>query len=963
MPYRLNRPRLFALLDALEQDVRALIREELLLDRSMSELLGGLTAVASERRDSDPAASADTDLLEYIDFQDAIQLLHSYKEDLTSDAHLLVQEIGYTLLNLSPVRNRVMHGRPLLEDDPQQVSSATSGALRRRDLFTTVATVNKRLVNDPFLAPQIELTPDPEVRALTNIPLPDYDDTGLIGRSKDVDKIVKWASDARNPVVTLTGIGGVGKTALALAALHKLVRSPECPYDAVLWTTLKQEQLTGEGILSIPNAARDMLTAVQDVEGSLGHELDDETVRVRDLDEIPTLLVIDNLETTDPTAALELYDELPETVQLLITSRIGIQQLERRYQVQPLSEKDAVQLLRRFARSQGQEDLARLPQDKAVRVVRRLDNNPLELKWFVSAVDAGRAPDELLANQGEFLNFALGSIVDSLSEGACGLLNSMQMLARSATAHELAYLTDLQSDKVRNALLELEARSVMEVDTHVTTTVERAWKLADPVTKYLKDVRPPSKATRQEFYRRMEELRTAEARREADESSRRLAPNVVHTRTVHDAPAAKELREALRRSKEDFDLPGALTDIQAVKELKPDYFETYRVEGFVRSHHGDPEAADRAYEKAYEVAEDGDQRGVVCYFHALHVRNHGRDPERAYELASEAHEELQLPDTAVAVGQTAAIKGDYQGAREHLQRAMKEAAGKSRLIATTAFVTVCKRQSEFLLEEERRPESAVEVGVEGYEVGTRLREQGVEDQKLGKARLEAYGQSLAAFAATEGELAEGVQERLRNATEDLVSENEMLRWLREWQPVERKIREVVVQADDDDLRYLLQRCLEESESDLARDDSRVRGRIARWLGERGFGFVEVGHPNDVFLHVSELRDPAMQLFLEEGVIVEGVVAEAEKGLQLQDVVARGAAVENVRGRGLQGHVQELGDKGEIYVREQESGARLRVSASSVDRGDWESFTPGVKVQFVADVTERGLVASKVRIME
>jgi len=65
---------------------------------------------------------------------------------------------------------------------------------------------------------------------------------------------------------------------------------------------------------------------------------------------------------------------------------------------------------------------------------------------------------------------------------------------------------------------------------------------------------------------------------------------------------------------------------------------------------------------------------------------------------------------------------------------------------------------------------------------------------------------------------------------------------------------------------------------------RETGKI-KWFNEsKGYGFIERSEGEDVFIHYSAIRGEGYRTFFE-GQQVEFTVAEGDKGLQAEDVVA------------------------------------------------------------------------------
>jgi CspA family cold shock protein len=61
--------------------------------------------------------------------------------------------------------------------------------------------------------------------------------------------------------------------------------------------------------------------------------------------------------------------------------------------------------------------------------------------------------------------------------------------------------------------------------------------------------------------------------------------------------------------------------------------------------------------------------------------------------------------------------------------------------------------------------------------------------------------------------------------------------------------------------------------------------IVKWFnGTKGYGFITRENGDDIFVHFSSIRGEGYRS-LDDGQRVEFVVAQGEKGLQAQDVVA------------------------------------------------------------------------------
>ena len=115
-------------------------------------------------------------------------------------------------------------------------------------------------------------------------------------------------------------------------SLYELIDGPDCPFEAVLWASLRTEHLTEEGVELIRDAAHTIEDAAVRMGKGIGLESDGSPARtIADLLEgTPALLVVDNVETADSNEVIAFIEAMPLSCRFLQTSRVGLGQLERR---------------------------------------------------------------------------------------------------------------------------------------------------------------------------------------------------------------------------------------------------------------------------------------------------------------------------------------------------------------------------------------------------------------------------------------------------------------------------------------------------------------------------------------------------------------------------------------------------------------------------------------------------------
>ena len=169
---------------------------------------------------------------------------------------------------------------------------------------------------------------EPEGQSFTNLPpLP----RGYVDRRELEDGLRELLSDDRHPVITLHGGGGVGKTSLALAVLHRLTQSER--FTAILWFSARDVDLAPTG----PRPVRPHLVTIGQIADEAVRLMEPSERTTKDfnattycsnvmekgLDGAALLFAFDNFETVAQPAELfrwiDTYIRPPNKV--LITTR------------------------------------------------------------------------------------------------------------------------------------------------------------------------------------------------------------------------------------------------------------------------------------------------------------------------------------------------------------------------------------------------------------------------------------------------------------------------------------------------------------------------------------------------------------------------------------------------------------------------------------------------------------------
>jgi tetratricopeptide (TPR) repeat protein len=273
------------------------------------------------------------------------------------------------------------------------------------------------------------------VRLLTR----DY--TEFLPRYDYCNKIIEGLENVKASVVSLTGIGGVGKTALATWAVRESYRRSK--YEYIVSITAKDRELTSTGIQSIQQSLTtldDLLDAIADVIGIPELKKQNPREKKHSINEYianeSILLFVDNLETTSDVGIIQFLNDLPEGVKAIVTSRRSvIKFFAYPIEVGPLTKDEITHYIKSLSSSSKFSYCIGLSQIEMESIGEACNGIPLAIKWMISrckTVGELLTQSDIMAKSGlnssELLEFTFRRVFDKMTEIEKGIIQVLSLI-------------------------------------------------------------------------------------------------------------------------------------------------------------------------------------------------------------------------------------------------------------------------------------------------------------------------------------------------------------------------------------------------------------------------------------------------------------------------------------------------------------------------------------------------------
>jgi hypothetical protein len=295
----------------------------------------------------------------------------------------------------------------------------------------------------------------------------------LAQRERELASVVDALRPGGRSTVVVTGLGGMGKTALAVEVARRFAQEANILFQAILWESAKQEFWVDGEIFKM----RDAAMVWPELVDSLGDQLEGPGFRrrptlekERTLGEIlrstPCLVVVDNLETMENAREIVFrLQRLLGSSRALITSREVVPGDPFGIKLEGLPEENGIAFLRAEGRQRNIASIASAEDDVLRKIHRVTEGMPLAMKMVVGQVELWGLKDALcdLEKRSNIYFFIFFTAWQKLSPAAKKLLLYVGPTAGAVSHEELEVALEMNGDALNQAISELARLSLLDL--------------------------------------------------------------------------------------------------------------------------------------------------------------------------------------------------------------------------------------------------------------------------------------------------------------------------------------------------------------------------------------------------------------------------------------------------------------------------------------------------------------------
>ena len=553
-------------------------------------------------------------------------------------------------------------------------------------------------------------------KIINNLPIADYEyEGGFVGRADDEEKIIKMLKSNMHRVITIAGAGGVGKSALTLKIVNDIIRDNIIEYDFIVWVSAKENKLSYLGIEDLEPTLKnydELLDTILNVVGfdadSYGEDNNKKESDINDLIDAcnRVLLIIDNLETiTDERIINFILDSHPN-VNFIITSRRGLGQVERRYDLKELKEKDAIHLFRIICKEKGLQELQIADESLIRSYVKKVYCYPLAIKWVLGQAALGKdimcVIDGINEQSSDISKFCFEQVFSELSLEAKSILYALCLDNEAVPKGVLKYISNLDDISFEDCIHDLLIVSLILPEQKVNKQngeINSYYSLLPLTRGYVKVELDKNRDIKSQLQERMVTVETTLEEAERAKVQYRFSLSNFGATTEEEKIASMLAQTAYQKYQAGSYLDAVETFKKAV-DITPRFASIYRNWAIIESMESHWAEADALMEKASKLNKDDTQIWLVWG----NIKRKSDKIKEAYNYYEKAYK-LSPKDNVVLNSYAQAISrlGDFQRADKLYKEALELVEGiphnKHLIINYTSIAENLKKWAEALVED------------------------------------------------------------------------------------------------------------------------------------------------------------------------------------------------------------------------------------------------------------------------
>ena len=296
---------------------------------------------------------------------------------------------------------------------------------------------------------------------LVNVPSEDYKITNFCGRSEVFNKAYQLIVEQERYLVSLIGIGGYGKTALANYVVRHISKKHPGLFKKIFWYSAKDSYIDESGkIEKIIDPIKSLNDFIESPDDNNPYSIDEYLNQEGNI-----LIVLDNFETMDEENAKAFIKKYASPrCRFIVTSRKSLGELEEKINIERMQDFEAKLMLDNYISTFNLNLYKDVSEDQIMAYLNKLDNSPLHIKWFLGSVKKNNNIYELMSSgkRSDLIQYTFKNTVNDLSDSSKKIIDILRIKQTYVSILFIKLLIDITDIEFENCLKELKQSVLIE---------------------------------------------------------------------------------------------------------------------------------------------------------------------------------------------------------------------------------------------------------------------------------------------------------------------------------------------------------------------------------------------------------------------------------------------------------------------------------------------------------------------